>query len=117
MVRRTNWGEDRVFYYDLHGALKSFPANVTDVVEVTPSHASPRVGLHSVWTTCWSFATCSINTLWARKVAKVCNLYYAAFAGYPAAGVSTYCSPSRLIPGYRVVAGRTNFLDTRHDEA
>jgi hypothetical protein len=33
VVRRTNWGEDRVFYYDLQGALKSFPANVTDVVE------------------------------------------------------------------------------------
>ncbi len=34
MARRTNWGEDRLFYYDLQGALKSFPANVTDVVEV-----------------------------------------------------------------------------------
>lgn len=33
MVRRTNWGEDRVFCYDPQGALKSFPANVTDVVE------------------------------------------------------------------------------------
>ncbi len=33
MVRRTNWGEDRVFYYDLQGALKSFPANVTDIAE------------------------------------------------------------------------------------
>ena len=32
VVRRTNWGEDRVFYYDLDGGLKSFPANVTDVV-------------------------------------------------------------------------------------
>ncbi|HEX4784300.1 MAG TPA: DUF5372 family protein, partial [Candidatus Sulfotelmatobacter sp.] len=33
VVRRTNWGEDRVFYYNGEGELKSFPANVTDVVE------------------------------------------------------------------------------------
>ena len=32
MTRRLNWGEDRVFYYDQTGALKSFLSNVTDVV-------------------------------------------------------------------------------------
>lgn len=31
MTRRLNWGEDRVFYYDDNGALKSFPTNVTDL--------------------------------------------------------------------------------------
>jgi hypothetical protein len=33
VVRRTNWGEDRVFYYDRQGALKSFSVNVTDMVQ------------------------------------------------------------------------------------
>jgi hypothetical protein len=28
------WGEDRVFYYDLDGKLKSLMANVTDVAAV-----------------------------------------------------------------------------------
>ena len=32
MTRRLNWGEDRVFYYDQTGALKSFLSNVTDVM-------------------------------------------------------------------------------------
>ena len=32
MTRRLNWGEDRVFYYDPTGALKSFLSNVTEVV-------------------------------------------------------------------------------------
>ena len=32
MTRRLNWGEDRVFYYDQAGALKSFLSNVTDLV-------------------------------------------------------------------------------------
>lgn len=31
MTRRLNWGEDRVFYYNDNGALKSFLANVTDL--------------------------------------------------------------------------------------
>jgi hypothetical protein len=33
VTRRLNWGEDRVFYYDQTGALKSFLSNVTDVVQ------------------------------------------------------------------------------------
>jgi hypothetical protein len=32
VTRRLTWGEDRVFYYDQAGALKSFLSNVTDVV-------------------------------------------------------------------------------------
>jgi hypothetical protein len=32
VTRRLNWGEDRVFYYDQTGALKSFLSNVTDLV-------------------------------------------------------------------------------------
>ena len=31
MTRRLNWGEDRVFYYDQAGELKSFLTNVTDL--------------------------------------------------------------------------------------
>ncbi len=31
MTRRLNWGEDRVFYYDQAGELKSFLSNVTDL--------------------------------------------------------------------------------------
>src|SRR5438552_12274600 len=31
VARRHNWGEERLFYYDLEGRLKSFPANVTDM--------------------------------------------------------------------------------------
>jgi hypothetical protein len=32
VLQRTNWGEDRVFFYGPDGALKSFPANLTNVV-------------------------------------------------------------------------------------
>ena len=32
MTRKLNWGEDRVFYYDSSGKLKSLLTNVTDVV-------------------------------------------------------------------------------------
>jgi hypothetical protein len=32
VTRRLNWGEDRVFYYDSRGKLKSFLTNLTDVV-------------------------------------------------------------------------------------
>ena len=32
MTRRLNWGEDRVFYYDQAGELKSFLTNVTDLM-------------------------------------------------------------------------------------
>ena len=31
VTRKLTWGEDRVFYYDQAGALKSFLSNVTDV--------------------------------------------------------------------------------------
>ena len=34
VTRRLTWGEDRVFYYDLDGRLKSLMANVTDVAAV-----------------------------------------------------------------------------------
>ena len=33
MTRKLTWGEDRVFYYDASGKLKSLMTNVTDVVE------------------------------------------------------------------------------------
>lgn len=32
VTRKLTWGEDRVFYYDQTGALKSFLSNVTDVL-------------------------------------------------------------------------------------
>jgi hypothetical protein len=32
VTRKLTWGEDRVFYYDRTGALKSFLTNVTDLV-------------------------------------------------------------------------------------
>jgi hypothetical protein len=32
VTRKLTWGEDRVFYYDLNGKLKSMLTNVTDVV-------------------------------------------------------------------------------------
>jgi len=32
VTRKLTWGEDRVFYYDSDGALKSFLSNVTDLV-------------------------------------------------------------------------------------
>jgi hypothetical protein len=32
VTRKLTWGEDRVFYYDDAGALKSFLSNVTDLV-------------------------------------------------------------------------------------
>jgi hypothetical protein len=34
VTRRLTWGEDRVFYYDLDGNLKSLMTNVTDVAAV-----------------------------------------------------------------------------------
>ena len=36
VTRKLTWGEDRVFYYDSGGKLKSMLTNVTDVV---PTHA------------------------------------------------------------------------------
>ena len=32
--RQRNWGQDRVFYYDPDGRLKSFPANITDLFSI-----------------------------------------------------------------------------------
>jgi hypothetical protein len=32
VTRKLTWGEDRVFYYDSRGKLKSLLTNVTDVV-------------------------------------------------------------------------------------
>lgn len=32
VARKLTWGEDRVFYYDPNGKLKSLLTNVTDVV-------------------------------------------------------------------------------------
>ena len=32
VTRKLTWGEDRVFYYDPSGRLKSLVANVTDIV-------------------------------------------------------------------------------------
>ena len=32
VARKLTWGEDRLFYYDPNGRLKSLLANVTDVV-------------------------------------------------------------------------------------
>ena len=40
VTRRLTWGEDRVFYYDRAGALKSFLTNVTDLL---PEDAFERV--------------------------------------------------------------------------
>lgn len=34
--RQRTWGLDRVFYDDSDGRLKSFPANVTDLLSVDP---------------------------------------------------------------------------------
>ncbi len=33
MTRKLTWGEDRVFYYEASGSLKSLTTNVTDVLE------------------------------------------------------------------------------------
>ena len=32
VTRKLNWGEDRVFYYEAGGRLKSLMSNVTDVI-------------------------------------------------------------------------------------
>jgi hypothetical protein len=32
VTRKVTWGEDRVFYYDQTGNLKSFQSNVTDLL-------------------------------------------------------------------------------------
>ena len=32
--RQLTWGQDRVFYYDSDGRLKSFPANVTNLFSI-----------------------------------------------------------------------------------
>jgi hypothetical protein len=32
VTRKLTWGEDRAFYYDSAGALKSFLSNVTDLI-------------------------------------------------------------------------------------
>ena len=33
VTRKLTWGEDRVFYYEADGKLKSFMTNVTDVID------------------------------------------------------------------------------------
>jgi len=40
VTRKLTWGEDRVFYYDPNGKLKSMLTNVTDVV---PTDAFDRL--------------------------------------------------------------------------
>ena len=40
VTRKLTWGEDRVFYYDQAGELKSFLSNVTDLA---PEDAFERV--------------------------------------------------------------------------
>ena len=42
VTRKLTWGEDRVFYYDQAGALKSFLSNITDL---TPEDAFGRVSV------------------------------------------------------------------------
>jgi hypothetical protein len=38
VTRKLTWGEDRVFYYDASGKLKSLLANVTDIVPTDDFH-------------------------------------------------------------------------------
>jgi hypothetical protein len=38
VTRKLTWGEDRVFYYDPGGKLKSLLANVTDIVPTDDFH-------------------------------------------------------------------------------
>jgi hypothetical protein len=38
VTRKLTWGEDRVFYYDPNGKLKSLLTNVTDVVSTDAFH-------------------------------------------------------------------------------
>jgi hypothetical protein len=38
VTRKLTWGEDRVFYYDPAGKLKSLLANVTDIVPTDDFH-------------------------------------------------------------------------------
>jgi Family of unknown function (DUF5372) len=38
VTRKLTWGEDRVFYYDPGGKLKSLLANVTDIVATDDFH-------------------------------------------------------------------------------
>ena len=38
MTRKLTWGEDRVFYYDPSGKLKSLLTNLTDVVPTDAFH-------------------------------------------------------------------------------
>ena len=33
VVRRRNWGEDRVYFHDEQGALRSLPTNWTDAAD------------------------------------------------------------------------------------
>jgi len=40
VYRKQNWGEDRVFYYDPSGRLKSLLANITDIF---PTDAFARI--------------------------------------------------------------------------
>ena len=42
MTRKLTWGEDRVFYYEAGGRLKSLMTNVTDVIARDALIASPQ---------------------------------------------------------------------------
>src|SRR5688572_4730038 len=46
---------------------------------LTHSPAPLPVGLHSAWTTYWSFVTCWIDTVGVPEPTKVCKCYYAAY--------------------------------------
>jgi hypothetical protein len=49
VARHQNWGQDRVFYYDPDGRLKSLPVNITDLfpidafTRISAGHSAFRV--------------------------------------------------------------------------
>ena len=78
VTRRLTWGEDRVFYYDPSGKLKSLLINVTDVSSRMPSMASPLAGQRFVWTTFWNSGSSSISASRAARERRMCKISIAA---------------------------------------
>jgi len=61
VTRKLTWGEDRVFYYDQTGTLKSFLTNMTDLVPADAFRAAfgwpLSVSQRMIF---WNYVGCSI---------------------------------------------------------
>jgi Family of unknown function (DUF5372) len=76
--RQRTWGQERVFYYDPDGRLKSFPANITDLFSIDAFTRFSAVALRFAWMICWNCANCSIDATGGLEAIRMRKAYSAA---------------------------------------